>query len=282
MNNDSKTTNTQGTSVPLRAIAKETGDITLYWIDELQVAGIHQRGLAKLLGCDPITIRRVIDGGTQITILQAEVVTEGGIQGVTLIQESDLPNILESINLSKAKVETRKAAMHVLKAFATAGFKLMAMLELAPQQLVAQVEQHIGAVSPKTTAEMLVVYAQQMVEQERRIQTVEAKVEQIEQRSIDAAQSLNLLPAPTETAPPLTERDSLRKLMNAWCQSNNIPHQEAWGTLDHELYIRDGFSVNARRKNSKYATNLELVAESGKLGVLYAIATEIFPRTVIG
>jgi hypothetical protein len=131
-------------------------------------------------------------------------------------------------------------------------------------------------IPPKTTAEMLVVYAQQMVDQERRIQSVEAKVEQIEQRSIDAAQSLKLLPAPTETAPPLTERDSLRKLINAWCQFNNIGHQEAWQTLYRELYIRDGFSVNARRKSSKYATRLELVVEAGKLGVLYAIATEIF------
>ena len=120
------------------------------------------------------------------------------------------------------------------------------------------------------------VYAQQMVDQERRIQTVEAKVEQIEQRSIDAAQSLKLLPAPTETAPPLTERDSLRKLINAWCQANNVSHQSAWRTLYNELYLRDGFSVNARIKNSKAASKLELVAQSGKLGVLYAIATEIF------
>jgi hypothetical protein len=43
-----------------------------------------------------------------------------------------------------------------------------------------------------------------------------------------------------------------------------------------ELYIRDGFSVNARIKNSKAASKLELVAEHGKLGILYAIATEIF------
>lgn len=137
-------------------------------------------------------------------------------------------------------------------------------------------------VSPKTTAEMLLVYAQQMVAQEQRMTDAERRISAIEQGSSDAAQTLNFLPAPTETAPPLTERDSLRKLMNAWCQSNNIPDQEAWGTLYDELYLRDGFSVNARRKNSKYATKLELVAESGKLGILYAIATEIFPHTVIG
>jgi hypothetical protein len=95
-------------------------------------------------------------------------------------------------------------------------------------------------------------------------------------RSIDAIATLNHLPIPTESAPPLTERDSLRKLINAWCRVNNVEHQEAWRTLYAELLIRDGFSVNARMKNSKATSKLELVAEHGKLGILYAIATEIF------
>jgi hypothetical protein len=129
---------------------------------------------------------------------------------------------------------------------------------------------------PKSQAEVLLAYAQQLVDQEQRVQAVEARVHQIEQRSIEAIATLNQLPAPTESAPPLTERDSLRKLINAWCRSNNIDHQEAWRTLYSELYIRDGFSVNARIKNSKATSKLELIAEHGKLGILYAIATEIF------
>jgi hypothetical protein len=129
---------------------------------------------------------------------------------------------------------------------------------------------------PKSQAEMLLAYAQQLVDQEQRVQAVEARVQQIEQRSIEAIEALNQLPAPTEPAPPLTERASLRKLINAWCRSNNIEHEEAWRTLYSELYIRDGFSVNARIKNSKVTSKLELVAEHGKLGILYAIATEIF------
>jgi hypothetical protein len=132
------------------------------------------------------------------------------------------------------------------------------------------------ATPPKSQAEVTLALAQQLVDQEQRVQAVEARVHQIEQRSIDAIETINLLPAPTETAPPLTERDSLRKLINAWCRSNNIDHQEAWRTLYNELYIRDGFSVNARIKNSKATSKLELVAEHGKLGILYAIATEIF------
>jgi hypothetical protein len=128
----------------------------------------------------------------------------------------------------------------------------------------------------KSQAEITLALAQQQVDQEQRMQAVEAKVHQIEQRSIDAIEAINLLPAPTEPAPPLTERDSLRKLINAWCRSNNIEHEKAWRVLYAELYIRDGFSVNARIKNSKATSKLELVAEHGKLGILYAIATEIF------
>jgi hypothetical protein len=116
---------------------------------------------------------------------------------------------------------------------------------------------------------MLLAYAQQLVDQEQRVQAVEARVHQIEQRSIDVIEALNV--APTEPAPSLTERDSLRKLINAWCRSNNADHQEAWRTLYSELYIRDGFSVNARIKNSKATSKLELVAEHGKLGI-FAIA----------
>jgi hypothetical protein len=58
--------------------------------------------------------------------------------------------------------------------------------------------------------------------------------------------------------------------------SNNIEHEKAWRVLYAELYIRDDFSVNARIKNSKATSKLELVAEHGKLGILYTIATEIF------
>ena len=128
----------------------------------------------------------------------------------------------------------------------------------------------------KSQAEMLLAYAQQLVDHDQRVQALETTIQQIERRSIEAIEHINSLPAPTESAPPLTERDSLRKLINAWCRSNNIEHQEAWRILYGELLIRDGFSVNARIKNPKATSKLELVVEHGKLGILYAIATEIF------
>ena len=41
-----------------RATAKEKDGIVLYWVEELQVAGIHYSGVAKILECDPSLPRK--------------------------------------------------------------------------------------------------------------------------------------------------------------------------------------------------------------------------------
>ena len=125
-------------------------------------------------------------------------------------------------------------------------------------------------VSPKTTAEMLVVYAQQLVDQEQRMTDAEQRISAIEQRSIDAAEELHQLPPSKEPAPPLTERDSLRQLVNKWCDATKVHQQIAWRKLYSELYYRDGFNVNSRMKKGEYKTKLDLIADCGKIGDLYA------------
>jgi hypothetical protein len=132
------------------------------------------------------------------------------------------------------------------------------------------------AAPPKSQAEMLLAYAQQFVDQEQQLQSIARDVQEIKQRSIDAIEAINLLPAPTEPAPPLTERASLRQLINKWCDATNVDQHLAWTKLYTELYYRDGFSVNARMKKDKYATKLDLIVDCGKLSVLYAIAQDIF------
>jgi hypothetical protein len=129
---------------------------------------------------------------------------------------------------------------------------------------------------PKSQAEVTLALAQQLVDQEQRVQAVEARVHQIEQRSIEAIETLALLPPPKESAPLMTERASLRQLINKWCDATNVDQHLAWTKLYIELYYRDGFSVNARMKKGKYATKLDLIVDCGKLSVLYAIAQDIF------
>jgi hypothetical protein len=134
-----------------------------------------------------------------------------------------------------------------------------------------------------TPGELILMLAQQLVDHERwKAETQKWKTETdqrldaIEQKSIDATNELHQLPPSQEPAPPLTERASVRQLVNKWCDATNVNQQIAWRKLYTELYYRDGFSVNARMKKGEYKTKLDLIDKCGKISVLYSIARDIF------
>lgn len=126
-----------------RAIAKEKNGIVLYWVEELGLAGVHINGLALLLQCNPKTAKSAIEAVTQITLFEAEIVTEQGLRTVTLLSETDLATVLRYISRSKCKEETRDRADDVRDKLASAGFKLMVMMELAPSELAARAVSHL-------------------------------------------------------------------------------------------------------------------------------------------
>jgi hypothetical protein len=146
------------------------------------------------------------------------------------------------------------------------------------------------AASPKTHAEITLAHSQRLVDDERwkaqkekweaeanqRFTSLESDMQKMKQIRIDAIEELHQLPPSKEPAPPLTERASLRQLVNKWCKATNIDQHTAWTKLYSELYYRDGFSVNARMNSGKYAKKIDAIIDCGKLSVLYAIARDIF------
>jgi len=140
--NDPNTVLSWTTNRP-RAIAKEKDGVVLYWVEELGVAGLHQRGLASLLGHDPGSLGKLVKGVEGLNFLKAEIITEHGLRSVDLILESDLSEVLVEIVSSKTKHETRDRAKDILKKLAAAGFKLMVMMELAPAELAARAVSHL-------------------------------------------------------------------------------------------------------------------------------------------
>jgi hypothetical protein len=130
-----------------RAIAKEKDGITMYWVDELELSGLHVRCLAKLIGYNAGNLHKFISNrpAYQINVVSAECDLGQGLQPVALYSENDIVVILEAIIFSNIKVEVRKRASDVLKRLAVAGFKLAVMLELAPEKLKASIK--IPAVS---------------------------------------------------------------------------------------------------------------------------------------
>jgi hypothetical protein len=129
---------------------------------------------------------------------------------------------------------------------------------------------------PKSQAEMLIIYAQEFFAHDQRLKSVESDVREMKQIRIDATKELRQLPPSKEPAPPLTERASLRQLINQWCKATNVDQHTAWTKLYSELYYRDGFSVNVRMKSGKYAKKIDAIVDCGKMSVLYAIACDIF------
>lgn len=121
-----------------RAIAKEKNGITLYWVEEYGIAGLHQRGLEALLKCSISTIQNALKGCTGIKLLEAEILTPQGLRTVQIATETDIPKVLRYIARSKAKIETRDRADDVRDQLAAAGFKLMTMLEIVPEELAVQ------------------------------------------------------------------------------------------------------------------------------------------------
>jgi hypothetical protein len=128
-----------GSHKGINLIAKEDGS-EFYYSTKTGKCAIGIRGIARLLGCSPRLIHNVVNrltSGAVVDELMAEVYTQSGIQGVRLILETDLPKILTELSTGKAKKETREAAIKLQETFAHAGFRLMVLLEVAPE-LVAK------------------------------------------------------------------------------------------------------------------------------------------------
>lgn len=138
--------------------------VDLIYLRDRDLGGIHVRGLVRLLSqyakssINPSTVHNAIkalQGVQEISVFEAEILTEGGLQGVQWILEDDLIEVLDYLRDSKKTSEkTKKAAKALTKSLAKAGFKLYAMLHVAPDVL----QEKVKALDPRhnpTVAKLL-------------------------------------------------------------------------------------------------------------------------------
>lgn len=136
--------------------------------------------------------------------------------------------------------------------------------------------------TPKTTSEMLLLYAQQLVEQEKRqkqledgLDWVKAEVAAINQRAIDAEIALKELPPATKPVPVKTSRANLNKLIREYCHRTSIKHNDAWRELYREFKYRYHIDLAIRAANGKSAP-LDVAESLDAVDDLYALACEMF------
>lgn len=211
-----------------------------------------QSAIARMVGVDKSTVLRYFEGVAVITALKAQVMTAGGLQGVALYNE-------DAIFQAFAKYKPE-----LLIQCAKAGVRLY-LHHLAGYQFKAQTK-------PKSPAEMLLESAQQLVDHERRL-------EAIEQRAIDAENSLKELPPSSVEAEPLTTRFMIGRLVKLYAQSTNMGVGSCWNILYTEFRDRYHIDLKKRGKNHKpQLTGVEYAYHIEQIDNLYAVAKEIFTQ----
>lgn len=120
----------------------------LIYLKEERVAGIHMRGLARLLGCDVSAIKYASVAVSECDILKREMPTAGGVQGVLFVLEPGVRSILKHIRRGNFAQETKDAAEDLYDRFAEAGFKLYVMLKVAPESIAEMLPQAAPVVPP--------------------------------------------------------------------------------------------------------------------------------------
>lgn len=139
----------------LRHVVKDGLD--LYFDSKSGLTGTSINGLARLLKCHPQTVSdQAIKSGV---IMEAEAYTQGGLQGIKIIPESEINQILMAIlSAKKSSAKNKKSASELLAKFTQAGFRLMVLLEVAPEQLAASA---IDKITDPVKAQELAEYAEQ-------------------------------------------------------------------------------------------------------------------------
>ena len=135
-------------------------DADFYLSTKTQKTAMSLRGIARMLDCDPKTVQ---NAGVKLNIVkEAELLTGQGIQGVNFITEDDIIVLLKSIRDSKRiKKETRDNADRIYDTFAQAGFRLMVMLEVAPEQVASEAidrvtdDQKLGVLSERIEGKLV-------------------------------------------------------------------------------------------------------------------------------
>lgn len=124
----------------------------LMYLKDEGIAGIHVRGLAKLLGCDNSAIRHAMVAAQQCDKIELEIPTAGGLQRCAFILESGLMKVLKYIRRGNFADSTRLAAEDLYDRFAEAGFKLYVMLKVEPEALRAMLPELPAPAAPEPVA----------------------------------------------------------------------------------------------------------------------------------
>lgn len=185
------------------------------------------------------------------------VYTPGGPQEMQVINEQGLYRLIFTSRVEKAE-----------------RFKRWLAHEVLPQ--IRRTGTYIAPGAAPSQAQLALVMAQALVEQERRLAAVEERVRGIEARQQEAEQHLQALPGPTGPVAEVSTRALLNRLVRAYSIETGIPHNSLWRQLYREF--RDRYHVDLIARSTKNKKPIDVAEEIGHVQTLYDLACHLFKR----
>ena len=128
--------------------------------------------------------------------------------------------------------------------------------------------------NPKSQLDILVESAIALREQEKRLSTVEGKVDSIIQRQEEAEKELKALPIASEVVPELPLRDKIRLLVNRYCSATGLLQKQVWDNIYQTMYYNYHIAVKAYKK-AKNESWIDIAEKRGFLDKMYIVASNL-------
>ncbi|MDR3140949.1 MAG: antA/AntB antirepressor family protein [Tannerellaceae bacterium] len=158
--------------------------------------------------------------------------------------------------------------------------KELAMVEgnakgkLARQYFIACEQKLKEASKPLSQIEILQQSVNMLVEQERRVTAIEAKVDTIAERQEKAEQELKSIPVSANPVKELSVRDNIRMLVNKYSKATGIMQQFVWDKVYSDLYYR--YHIDIKSSSKKVSESwLDVAERRGCMQELYDIASSM-------
>lgn len=129
---------------------------------------------------------------------------------------------------------------------------------------------------PMSELEILVHSAQALLDQSRRIEKVEKRLDAMEQEREENGKRLLSVSVSSEKVPEISLRDKIRQLVNKYASATNTRQQDVWHKVYEQLYYLYHISIGDYKKRFKGETKLEIAERNNILDKIYAIISNMY------
>lgn len=215
--------------------------------------------VCEALGIDRSQTRRLDDDERGVCSVQ----TPGGVQEMVAVNEPGLYSLIMGARNREGEAGERIRA-----------FKRWVTHDVLPS--IRKTGTYIAPGAAPSQAQVALALAQALVEHERRLNEVAARVAAIEARQQEAEQQLQALPEPTAPPADITKRALLNRLIRAYAIETGVPVNVLWNRL--YLEFRDRYHVDLKARATHRKAPLDVAEELGHIETLYNLACHLFKR----